>query len=223
MPMKPKFTKEEIIDKALDYVSKYGIEALTARELGKCLGSSACPIFTVFENMEEVVKEVKKKAFEKYNNYVGKAFDYYPAFKQIGILMVNFAKEEPKIFKLLFMTESDEEFDITKMITTLGDLKDECLKVIMYDYSLTYDDAYLLFEHLWIYSYGLAALSATKKCNFSNEVIMDMLGTTFFAMVTLIKSGKHKIKTPVPMPKNEAKDVKSFLEVYNETNKDGNN
>ena len=30
-----------------------------------------------------------------------------------------FAKEEPKIFKLLFMTESDEEFDITKMITTL--------------------------------------------------------------------------------------------------------
>lgn len=61
MPMKPKFTKEEIIDKALDYVSKYGIEALTARELGKCLGSSACPIFTVFENMEEVVKEVKKR------------------------------------------------------------------------------------------------------------------------------------------------------------------
>ena len=173
--------------------------------------------------MEEVVKEVKKKAFEKYNNYVGKAFDYYPAFKQIGILMVNFAKEEPKIFKLLFMTESDEEFDITKMITTLGDLKDECLKVIMHDYSLTYDDAYLLFEHLWIYSYGLAALSATKKCNFSNEVIMDMLGTTFFAMVTLIKSGKHKIKTPVPMPKNEVKDVKSFFEVYNETNKDGNN
>lgn len=223
MPMKPKFTKEEIIDKALEFVSENGIEALTARELGKCLGSSACPIFTVFENMEEVISEVKKKAWEKYNNYVSKAFDYYPAFKQIGILMINFAKEEPKIFKLLFMTESDEKLDITKMITTLGDLKDECLKVIMHDYSLTYDDAYLLFEHLWIYSYGLSALSATKKCNFSNEVIMDMLGTTFFAMVSLIKSGKHKIKTPVPMPKNEVKDVKTFLEVYNETNKDGNN
>lgn len=220
MPMKPKFTKEEIIEKALEYVSKNGIEALTARELGKTLGSSACPIFTVFENMEEVVNEVKKRAWEKYNNYVGKAFDYDPAFKQIGILMINFAKEEPKLFKLLFMTESEEKIDITKMITTLGDLKDECLRVIMHDYNLKYEEAYLLFEHLWVYSFGLSALSATKKCDFSNEAIIEMLGTCFMAMVSLIKSGRYTMKTPIPTLKDETKNVKTFSEVYNETNKD---
>lgn len=34
MPPKPKFSKEEIIDAALDIVSRDGVAALTARELG---------------------------------------------------------------------------------------------------------------------------------------------------------------------------------------------
>ena len=51
MPPKPKFTREQVVDAALELVSKKGIEALTARELGAQLGSSACPIFTAFKNM----------------------------------------------------------------------------------------------------------------------------------------------------------------------------
>ena len=54
MPPKPKFTKEEIVAAALELVSEKGIEALTARELGVRLGSSARPIFTAFNSMEEV-------------------------------------------------------------------------------------------------------------------------------------------------------------------------
>ena len=54
MPPKAKFTKEQIISKGLDIVREEGMDNLTARALGNRLGSSACPIFTVFENMEEV-------------------------------------------------------------------------------------------------------------------------------------------------------------------------
>lgn len=43
MPPKPKFTREEIIAAALEIVSEKGIEALTAKELGEKLGSSARP------------------------------------------------------------------------------------------------------------------------------------------------------------------------------------
>lgn len=52
MPPKPKFTKDEIVDAALDIVSRDGVEAMTAREVGERLGSSARPIFTVFGSME---------------------------------------------------------------------------------------------------------------------------------------------------------------------------
>ena len=62
MPPKPKFTKEEIVDKAFELVREKGFDALTSRELGNRLGSSARPIFTVFKDMNEVKSEVKKKA-----------------------------------------------------------------------------------------------------------------------------------------------------------------
>ena len=44
MPPKPKFTKDEIVQAALEVVSQKGVEALTAKELGDALGSSARPI-----------------------------------------------------------------------------------------------------------------------------------------------------------------------------------
>ena len=62
MPPKPRVTREEIVAAALDIVSRKGIEALTARELGEALGSSARPIFTVFRSMEELQQEVRSAA-----------------------------------------------------------------------------------------------------------------------------------------------------------------
>ena len=54
MPPKAKFTRDEILEMAFQIAKEEGIDAVTARELGSRLGSSARPIFTVFENMDEV-------------------------------------------------------------------------------------------------------------------------------------------------------------------------
>ena len=65
MPPKPKFTKEEIVQAALNVVSEKGVDALTAKELGTALGSSARPIFTVFNSMKEVRDEVRIAAMQR--------------------------------------------------------------------------------------------------------------------------------------------------------------
>ena len=70
MPPKPKFTREEIVASAVDLVSKKGIDYLTTRNLGEWMGSSARPIFTVFNSMDEVIREVRKAATEKFNSYI---------------------------------------------------------------------------------------------------------------------------------------------------------
>ena len=41
MPPKPKFTREEMVEAALELVARRGAEALTARELGAALGMVA--------------------------------------------------------------------------------------------------------------------------------------------------------------------------------------
>ena len=103
MPPKPKFTREEIVQTALGIVSKKGVEALTAKELGDALGSSARPIFTVFNNMREVQDEVRTAAMHQFESFAKQKFPDMPLFKQVGMQMVLFGAREPKLYQLLFM------------------------------------------------------------------------------------------------------------------------
>lgn len=198
MPPRPRFTEKEIVDVALGLVSEQGIAALTARELGQYLGSSTRPIFTVFENMEEVQKCVKAAAWEKFESYTAKAMHYTPAFKQVGMQMVLFAVEEPKLYQLLFMQENSEVRGFRDLLPRLGSAAETCLAMIRSDYGLTEAEANVLFENVWVYTYGIGALCATRACSFSEEELVRMLGTEFMAMITFIKSGKMNESTPCP-------------------------
>ena len=70
MPPKTKFTKEEIVDAAYEILRVEGEEALTAREVGKRLGTSSSPIFTVFSSMGELKDAALKKATDKFMNTI---------------------------------------------------------------------------------------------------------------------------------------------------------
>lgn len=111
MPPKFKFTKEQIITAALNVTRKNGITGLTARELAAELGSSAKPIFGLFQNMEEVQNEVIAAANTLYQSYIqkGMADSKYSPYKSSGIAYIQFAKEEKELFKLLFMRDRTGE------------------------------------------------------------------------------------------------------------------
>ena len=198
MPPKPKFTKEEIVAAALELVSEKGIEALTARELGVRLGSSARPIFTVFNSMEEVQEEVRAAALKRFESYAEKAVHYTPVFKQVGMQMILFAMEEPKLYQLVYMSENAGATDFEGIVDRLGDVAQLCVDVIQRDYSLSEKDATALFEHVWIYTFGIGALCATGMCRFSQDEIIQMLGQDFMAMLFYAKSGRMNMPTPVP-------------------------
>ena len=63
MPPKARFSKEEIVSMALQITREHGIGAVTARELGARLGSSARPIFTVFQNMDSKQERLKEAPY----------------------------------------------------------------------------------------------------------------------------------------------------------------
>ena len=198
MPPKPKFTKEEIVAAALELVSEKGIEALTARELGVRLGSSARPIFTVFNSMDEVQEEVRAAALKRFESYAEKAMHYTPVFKQVGMQMILFAMEEPKLYQLVYMSENAGATDFEGITQQLGDVAQLCVDVIQRDYGLSAEDAKTLFEHVWIYTFGIGALCATGMCRFSQDEIIQMLGQDFMAMLFYAKSGRLNMPTPVP-------------------------
>lgn len=190
MPPKAKFTREEIIAAALGIVRQQGIESLSARTLAEKLGSSPRPIFTVFTGMEEVQEEVRSAAMREFEGYAGEASEYTPIFKQIGIQMIRFSIEEPKLFRLLYMQEHEDSRCFEDYIKYLGDTAEVCLTVIEREYGLTHREAGALFRQVWIFTFGICVLCATGACRFTETEIQEMLSCEFASMLMLIKSGR---------------------------------
>ena len=188
MPPKAKFTKEEITEAALRIVREEGIEKLTSRNLGKDLGSSACPIFTVFSSMEEVETAAVEAAKAVYKGYVEQGLTEELAFRGVGEQYIRFAVDEPRLFRLLFMGETEDAQSFEIVLPMLEESYDKILDSEMTYYGLDQTAAEKLYKHMWIYTHGIACLCATKTCQFSAEEIRDMLGEVFLSLLKNVKA-----------------------------------
>lgn len=188
MPRQAKFDREEIIGAAVNIVESKGLNFLTARSLGHMLGSSARPVFTVFSNMEEVVRDVYDYAEALYKTYVEEGLKCSPAFKGVGTAYIRFASEHPKLFQLLFMKEQSDVPDLNSVLGIIEESYDEILNSITQSYRVGEGLAKRLYLHMWIYTHGIAVLIVNRMCKFGADEISDMLTEVFKALI--INGGK---------------------------------
>lgn len=166
MPPKFKFTREQIVAAALEVTRKNGITGLTARGLAAELGSSAKPIFGLFQNMEEVQREVVSAANTLYQSYIkkGMADSKFPPYKASGIAYIQFAKEEKELFKLLFMRDRTDE----KIEENREEIR-PILDLIMKNLGIDENEAYFFHLELWLYVHGIATMIATNYLEWDIE------------------------------------------------------
>ena len=206
MPPKPKFTREEIIDAAFEIVRAEGMNALTARELGKKLGSSARPIFTMFKDMNELKSEITIKANDLLKEYVSRAENYTPVFKQAVKETILFASEEPNLFQLIFLSNNTEPENFEFLKVKFKDETEDLLEVIKNNYGLNTQQAMIAIKHTIIYIYGIGAMCAAKVCTFTDEQLNVILGEVFNGMLYYIKSGRINDEIIIPVEVNGNKE-----------------
>ncbi len=188
MPPKAKFSREEIITVGFNIVKREGMEALTARSLAEALGSSPRPIFTVFNNMEEVQSAVVCAAKSLYAEYICKGLNEDLAFRGVGKAYIRFASEQPKVFRLLFMSENKSVPDMNSVLGIIDESFEKILNSIENEYGLEREISKKLYLHLWIYSHGIAVLIATKVCEFLPEEVTAMITEIFLSLLKRVKS-----------------------------------
>lgn len=188
MPPKPRFTREEMVEAALDLVRQKGAEALTARELADTLGCSARPIFTAFENMDDLKGEVRKAAESLIRSYSEESMQYTPPFKKMGMQIILFASREPNLFKMIFMSAPDTATSFSELFRQRMGGNNRFEEVLADIYSVTPKQARYIFEHMWIFTYGIGVLSAMKLCQFSEEELSNRLGIEFFSLLDYVRN-----------------------------------
>lgn len=179
MPPKVKFTREDVLRAAFELVSAQGIDALNARAIAARLGSSTQPLFRVFANMDEIRAEVTRMAFEKYYEYIEKQGDPdIPRYKRAGMGYIRFAREEPQLFRMLFMRDRSG-------LDQSPDAKySDILHISAEATGLDIETSKLFHLHMWIYVHGLATMAATNYLDLDDELISTLLTGHFRAMLT---------------------------------------
>lgn len=171
MPPKCKFTRQEVVQAALDMTRESGINSVTARALGDWLGSSSRPIFSLFQSMQEVQQEVIQAADTLYQEYLRQDMESgkYPVYKASGMAYIRFAREEKELFKLLFMRDRSGE-----QISGGSELS-EIIQIVQRNTGLSEQDATMLHLEMWVYVHGIATMIATSYLEWNWETISRML------------------------------------------------
>ncbi len=179
MPPKPKFTRVEIVLAAYEIAAEKGIDAVMAREVGKKLGSTARPIFTVFSGMDELKEEVRRYARSRCLAELAGAFDYKLAFKEFGMRWVRFAYEQPHLYKVLFSSAPNP----AAVREVLGVLTDQVIHCIREQFGLNNEQANALLDKMIIFSNGIAAFSLNGTNVFDEGLVAKSLGEICIAQV----------------------------------------
>ena len=182
MAPKNKFTKEEMVNAALRVVREHGIDGLTAKVLADELGTSTQPVFTAFGSMDGVRQAVHAAALESFDRYANAGLQEEVPFFGVGMQYIRFAREEPALYRLLFLSEdSHTAMDAMQRLQAL------VRPILRHIYRLTDAEADVYFRDLWLVVHGLATLIVTGDCPYSDREIGQLLTGVSLSVCKAIK------------------------------------
>ena len=173
MAPKNKFTKEEMVAAALQVVRTKGIEGLTAKTMADALGTSTQPIFTAFGSMDTVRQEVCAAAVRVYDRYTNAGLQEKIPFFGVGMQYIRFAREEPELYRLLFLTQ--KQVPSYGAMDAMLHLQERVRPTLVQIYRITPEEADVYFRDLWLVVHSLATLIVTGDCPYSDREIGSIL------------------------------------------------
>ena len=176
MAPRNKFSRDEMIEKAVQVVRKQGIGALTAKSLANELGVSTQPVFTCFHTIEEVRREVVNAAKILYDDYVKEGLCNDIPFLGFGMHYIRFAKEEPELYRLLFLsTDSTDQSEGNSAFEEMNASLELVTDSMQETYHIDAKTAERYFRDMWLVAHSLATLIVTGSCPYTDQEIGRIL------------------------------------------------
>ena len=166
-----KTSREEIISAALAIIEESGEAAASVRTVARRLGISTQPIYREFGDMDSFMREVKKRGYERWWEYMaGEAADQAARY-------VMFAVEHGNMFDFLLRRGSEEGLKLSELKYALmpsTDIIERLMAITGLDKGKTYD----LHFKLWLALHGLAVMAADGVVSPSAEEVKAFVRET---------------------------------------------
>ena len=179
MPSSPKIKKEDMLQAALELVSKNGYAALNIKAVARELGCSTAPISWQFGGMDGLREDLIPFA-EQYveDKYYSRNENEVAAFEQRGRGTIDLALENPNLFRFLYTGERSQILstgfrlqtnnpDTDNVYQKMADLLGITLNQVM-DFAMT----------MMVYTQGIGTLIASGIVKDTKENMYRMLHNT---------------------------------------------
>lgn len=191
MPPARKIKKENIIEITYKIVEKEGLKAVNARRIARELNCSVQPIFHNFRDMEELKEIVYEKIYETYKECMLSGIKEERPYKAMGKSYIQFAKDFPEFFKILFMQETNLKPEKFMMTDSIGE---EGIRSGQKTFGLSYEEQKDFHMKVWLFTHGIATLIATNTVSFTPEEVDMLLTDSVRQMLIGYKQEKEEKK-----------------------------
>ena len=185
MARKATVTETMILDHAFALMREEGFEQVTARKLAARAGCSTQPIFRLYENMEQLIRDVYDKAVLYFEQFYAE----YPRqdetpFVHLGMAYIHFASVEKNTFRLLFLSEHRGGKSMYELLNgNTGAVGREIARAKAEGAA----DPGELFMKMWIFIHGAACMSLTGDFDLSEEETLSLLQNSYQAYSGAVK------------------------------------
>lgn len=181
MPPRQKITKEDILQAAFTLVRENGIEGLNARSVAKALHCSTQPVFSYYENMSLLKSDVYALASKYHTDYFNNVQLGEDIFLNVGLAYVDFALEEPHLFRFLFMSDSFGTKALDEFMD--GDCNEYIVQGMPSFIDKSSPTATAIFTDMWLYAHGIATMLVMNQLDITKQEIRLMLTRVFDALM----------------------------------------
>lgn len=186
------YSAEKIIDAAVAVTCAEGIAAVTARRLARQLGCSVKPLFTHFENMDGIIAATADRARDIFYEYMRRPYEKH-SFMRVGLRWLDFAEEEPNLYRLLFMPEAGAQMTSPlDIFTRFGGLTDDVLPLIKRQFELGDADALRLLSQMIIHAHGIACILVINGAAFPEQSLREIYEETAESLAAYYKNRKNR-------------------------------
>lgn len=168
-----KFSKEELLNKSVEFIKEYGYSNLTVRELAKYIGCSTQPIFKNYENFDVYKEDLKIKLREDYNYFINKYVDKNDYLYTISLAYALYAKKQPKIFSSLFMADLAGSRTVREVLDTKRNK--ETIDSMINKYNISLEKAEKVYRDVRFYTHGISSQLAVKSIKLTDSEIENLI------------------------------------------------
>lgn len=179
-------SKGQVLDAALAIVREQGEAALSARSVAQRAGCSVQPIYSLFGDMQELMRQLYGHArawVADYNR--AHEHDGCNAFESNGLSHLRLARTESSLFCFLYLSPHMEATSFEEVYESVAiDGVQQCIEELGH---LSPEAARELYLHMIVYVHGMAAMLATGA-EFSDEELHARMDRAFQGFVAMVRA-----------------------------------